>query len=57
MLHGVDKALAEPGLAFHLYGKAQAAAKRKMGHFTVLAETADEALARAEAARRNLRWG
>jgi 5-(carboxyamino)imidazole ribonucleotide synthase len=56
LLSGVDRALAEPGLAFHLYGKTKAAAHRKMGHFTVLADTADEALARAQAARRHLRW-
>jgi 5-(carboxyamino)imidazole ribonucleotide synthase len=56
-LRGVDEALAEPGLALHLYGKAKAAAKRKMGHFTVLGDTAEDALARAEAARRRLRWG
>jgi 5-(carboxyamino)imidazole ribonucleotide synthase len=56
LLSGVDRLLAEPGLAFHLYGKTKAAAHRKMGHFTVLAGTADEALARAQAARRHLRW-
>lgn len=55
-LEGVEKALAVPGLALHLYGKAQAAAKRKMGHFTVLGDTAEEALARAHEARRMLRW-
>lgn len=56
-LRGVDEALAEPGLALHMYGKSKAAAKRKMGHFTVLGDTAEDALAKAEAARRRLRWG
>ncbi|MBL9129908.1 MAG: 5-(carboxyamino)imidazole ribonucleotide synthase, partial [Verrucomicrobiaceae bacterium] len=28
----------------HLYGKAEARAKRKMGHFTVLGDTIEEAL-------------
>ena len=57
VLFGVDEALKQPGLAFHLYGKTQAAAKRKMGHFTVLADDADGALAKAKSARALLRWG
>ncbi|WP_310260994.1 5-(carboxyamino)imidazole ribonucleotide synthase [Fictibacillus barbaricus] len=32
----------------HLYGKKEAKAKRKMGHITVLAETVEEALIKAE---------
>lgn len=56
-LHGVEGLLREPGLALHLYGKTRAPAKRKMGHFTVLGETADEALEKARAARLHLRWG
>lgn len=40
---GVVDALAVPGTALHLYGKAQARPGRKMGHLTVLAESADEA--------------
>jgi 5-(carboxyamino)imidazole ribonucleotide synthase len=57
VLFGVDEALKQPGLAFHLYGKTQAVAKRKMGHFTVMADDADGALAKAKAARALLRWG
>ncbi len=45
-----DLALAEPGLRLHLYGKAEPRPGRKMGHLTVLAETAQEALAIAERA-------
>lgn len=56
-LFGVEEALKVPGLALHLYGKTQAVAKRKMGHFTVLGDTADEALAKAKDARSLLRWG
>ena len=56
-LRGVESVMREPGLAFHLYGKAQAAAKRKMGHFTVLGESAEEAMAKAKEARAKLRWG
>ena len=35
--------LAEPGSNLHLYGKREARRGRKMGHVTVIAETADEA--------------
>jgi 5-(carboxyamino)imidazole ribonucleotide synthase len=44
---GVARALAVPGTALHLYGKAQARPGRKMGHLTVLADTADQAAQRA----------
>jgi 5-(carboxyamino)imidazole ribonucleotide synthase len=57
VLSGVEEALRQEGLALHLYGKTRAAAGRKMGHFTVIADSMEEALARAEAARRSLRWG
>jgi 5-(carboxyamino)imidazole ribonucleotide synthase len=40
--------LSEPGASLHLYGKAKAAPGRKMGHVLVLADTVDEAMARAE---------
>lgn len=56
-LLGVDEILKEEGLAFHLYGKARSVAKRKMGHFTVIAPTAGAAMAKARAARAKLRWG
>lgn len=36
-------ALAIPGIALHLYGKAEPRAGRKMGHLTVLADSPDEA--------------
>lgn len=56
-LLGVDQALRDGQLCFHLYGKTQAAAKRKMGHFTVLADSLDQALAKAQSARKLLHWG
>jgi 5-(carboxyamino)imidazole ribonucleotide synthase len=40
---GIARALAVPGTALHLYGKAEARPGRKMGHLTVLADTADQA--------------
>jgi 5-(carboxyamino)imidazole ribonucleotide synthase len=47
--------LAVPGLALHLYGKAEPRPGRKMGHVTVVAPTRDAAVAAAEAARSKLR--
>lgn len=46
--------LCDPSAKLHLYGKKQARPGRKMGHFTVLAETADEALARAKSLKERL---
>ncbi|MEO6990257.1 MAG: 5-(carboxyamino)imidazole ribonucleotide synthase [Candidatus Baltobacteraceae bacterium] len=55
-LAGLDLVLRDPDLALHLYGKAHAALRRKMGHFTVLGRSIDDALARAVAARSQLHW-
>ena len=44
-------ALAVPDVKLHLYGKGQARVGRKMGHITALADTVDEAAAKALAAR------
>ena len=43
-----------PGAKLHLYGKHEARAGRKMGHYTVLGESADQALAKALAVRSKL---
>jgi 5-(carboxyamino)imidazole ribonucleotide synthase len=43
-----------PEAKLHLYGKHEARAGRKMGHYTVLAGDADEALAKALAVRAKL---
>jgi 5-(carboxyamino)imidazole ribonucleotide synthase len=40
--------LADPDVKLHLYGKREARPGRKMGHLCVLADTVEEALARAE---------
>lgn len=48
-------ALEVPGARLHLYGKAEPRPGRKMGHITVVASTADEALERALASRRLLK--
>lgn len=43
-----DKLLSEPSLKLHLYDKGRAAKGRKMGHFTVVADTAEGAVRLAE---------
>lgn len=40
--------LSQPNIKLHLYGKQQARAGRKMGHFNVLAATTKQALSQAE---------
>jgi 5-(carboxyamino)imidazole ribonucleotide synthase len=55
-LEGADadawrRALADPDATLHLYGKAEARRGRKMGHVTVTATDAEEALRRALSAR------
>ena len=44
-------ALAMSDVKLHLYGKGDARVGRKMGHITALADTVDEAAAKALAAR------
>lgn len=46
-----ERALAQPGVKLHLYGKASARPGRKMGHLTALAPTVEQALERALSAR------
>lgn len=55
-LGGVDELLRDPDVALHIYGKAHAALRRKMGHFTVLGTSADDALAKADRGRALLHW-
>ena len=56
-LVGVAEALADPLVHLHVYDKRIVFERRKMGHLTVAGgPTADEALARARAARVKLRW-
>lgn len=53
---GFEEALAAPDTHLHLYGKASVRPRRKMGHLTVVAESADEAVARARAAGGAIGW-
>jgi 5-(carboxyamino)imidazole ribonucleotide synthase len=55
-LGGLDDLLRQRDLKLHLYGKAHAALRRKMGHFTVLGESVADALTKAERGRRALHW-
>ena len=48
---GLEEALALPGVAIHLYGKAAVRPFRKMGHLTAIGATTDEAIRLAETAR------
>ena len=48
------KALSDTDLKLHLYGKREARVGRKMGHLTVLADSATDAAEKALAARRRL---
>jgi 5-(carboxyamino)imidazole ribonucleotide synthase len=53
---GTTEILANSNVCLHLYGKKKAKPKRKMGHFTVLADDIDTALKIAEETRKKLCW-
>jgi 5-(carboxyamino)imidazole ribonucleotide synthase len=56
-LAGLEEALRNQDVCFHLYGKKEAAAKRKMGHLTALSRhSIQEALQAALEARAKLEW-
>ena len=55
-LIGTTKALSDPALHLHLYGKRDVFERRKMGHLTALGGTAEEALERARRALTALDW-
>lgn len=54
---GLADALAVPGVAIHLYGKATARPGRKMGHITATGTAVADVAARARAAAAALRFG
>jgi len=54
---GIDKAFAVPGMKLHLYGKRITKPQRKLAHFTITAESTQEALSRAKRVRKLLRVG
>jgi 5-(carboxyamino)imidazole ribonucleotide synthase len=53
---GLPGALRMPDVHVHLYDKRRVFERRKMGHVTALAATPDEALAKARAAAKEIRW-
>jgi 5-(carboxyamino)imidazole ribonucleotide synthase len=55
-LGGLDRALADPDVHVHLYGKRRVFERRKMGHVTVVGGEVDEAMDRARTARAALGW-
>lgn len=55
--HGLERALAVPGAHVHVYGKAMSGEGRKMGHVTALGASPGEALAIAERAAAEIRFG
>jgi 5-(carboxyamino)imidazole ribonucleotide synthase len=56
-LTGATRALADPDVKLHLYDKRRVFERRKMGHVTVVADSPDEAIARARRATAHLGWG
>ncbi|MCL2056583.1 MAG: 5-(carboxyamino)imidazole ribonucleotide synthase [Oscillospiraceae bacterium] len=54
-LEGLREAYREPNVRVHFYGKTQSKTGRKMGHFTVLGDTAENARERAQRIRRVVR--
>jgi 5-(carboxyamino)imidazole ribonucleotide synthase len=54
-IEGLFESLGIPGVSLHLYGKKEVRPYRKMGHVTVLGETVEEAIHKAESVRRMLK--
>ena len=52
---GIDHAIAETGVFPHIYGKALTKPHRKMGHVTVLDNTAEDALVKAQRVKEMLK--
>lgn len=50
LVEGADQAMSIQGFSLHFYGKEETRPHRKMGHFTVLADTVEEALTNADRA-------
>jgi 5-(carboxyamino)imidazole ribonucleotide synthase len=50
-VNGYDEILEEEGVYVHLYGKKESRPMRKLGHITVLGETTDDAIAKAQRIR------
>lgn len=51
---GIEKALKIPGVSLHIYGKHKSRPQRKMGHITIVGNSVEECLRKADKARRAL---
>ncbi len=51
---GLDKALKIPGVSYHLYNKKESRPGRKMGHITVIGDSVEDSLKKANKARKML---
>lgn len=54
-IKGLRKLLSIPGIKLHIYGKKISKPRRKLGHITVTAQNIQEAIFRAERARRTIK--
>ena len=54
-LVGLDEAYENPNVRVHLYGKSESKKARKMGHFTVVADTIEKAMEQAQALKKIVR--
>lgn len=54
-IEGIEQALAQPGVHFHWYGKAETRPLRKMGHVTITDASLEAAIQKAYLVRRLLR--
>jgi 5-(carboxyamino)imidazole ribonucleotide synthase len=54
-IKGLRKLLSIPGIKLHIYGKKISKPRRKLGHITVTAQNVQEAIFRAERARRTIK--
>jgi len=55
-LLGLEEAYGNPNVHVHVYGKSESKVDRKMGHFTVIGETVEDALQNAGKLRQILRF-
>ncbi len=55
LYEGLEKAMSLPGVSVHIYGKKETFPLRKMGHVTILADTLEEALAKAKEVKKILK--
>ena len=51
---GIENALKIPGISLHIYGKHESRPQRKMGHITVIGDSIDDCLKKANKARKML---